>query len=143
MELSRMSAIYATGATGATTVLNGTIVDMDGFNSVLFIAFATATSTAQHLHMEMGTDTATMEDATGTAVVHALDTLYLDVYRPAKRYVRGVFTASGASSVYRSLVTIQYNAIVQPTTTPASTTGKRVYSPGSGTATGLATNTAT
>ena len=127
--------ITADGATGATTALNGAIVDMDGFENVLFIAGATVTSTAQWLKMQMGTATDAMSDATGQ-VDHTQATLYLDVHRPIKRFVRGVFTASGASSPYRSLITVQYGARVKPTTNATTVALDTLYSPASGTATG-------
>jgi hypothetical protein len=84
--------------------------------------------------MEMGTATDAMSDATGDVLLSQTG-LYLDVYRPAKRYVRGV-SISTASGKSRVLTTIQYNPRVTPTTHNASTTGLRLYSPGSGTATG-------
>lgn len=137
-ELSRESAIWfdRASATNATGRMDGTIVDMNGFESVCFLASygTTNAGTESYLSMQMGTATDAMSDATGEIRISQTG-LYLDVYRPIKRYVRGqlISTASGKSKV---MVTIQYNPRTSPTTHNASTTGLRLYSPGSGTATG-------
>jgi hypothetical protein len=130
--------INAYNASGATTPMQTTVLDMDGYEGVLFIAASTATSTAQHLCFEMGTGSATavLSEATGR-VEHSVFGLYLDVYRPQKRYVMGKFTSSGATGPSRALVALRYGARNKPTTmSSALMAGLALSSPGSGTATG-------
>ena len=70
-ELSRESAIWVDrgSATNSTVRMTGTVVDMQGFESVMFIASygTTNAGTESYLSMEMGTDSATanFSDATG------------------------------------------------------------------------------
>lgn len=134
--LSESVNINAYAASGATTPLNTSVLDMDGYEGVLFIAAATVTSTAQHLKMQMGTASGSLSDATGR-VEHSVVGLYLDVFRPTKRFVQGSFTASGASSPGRAITAIRYGARNQPATmSTALVAGLALSSPGSGTATG-------
>lgn len=141
-EWSRRGSISAVGTTGTSVALSGDIIDMasnGGFESVLFIghqsASANATATGSYLCMQMGTASGSLSDATGD-VRGTKTTLYYDVHKPTQRFVRGVFRAASATIAFRSLVTIPYGARSQPTSHPASSTGARFYSPGSGTATG-------
>lgn len=120
----------ATGASAAS----GAIVDTLGYESVLFLGTVETTAATDHLSFEMGTATDAMSEATGDASGIAPN-LYLEVYRPAKRYVRAVLSASaGAKNV--QVVTILKGARVQPTTHATTVNGQFLYSPGSGTATG-------
>ena len=138
-ELSRMSNITQTGTTATSAALSGNIVDMSNYESVMFIGTAAASNASAWVKMQMGTATDAMSDATGEAFEGAgsKTNMYLDVQRPTKRYVRGVFKGASTTVLYRTMQTIQYNAKVQPTThSDTSTTGTRLYSPGSGTATG-------
>lgn len=128
------------GTTGTGSALNGNIVDMasnGGFESVLFIGHQAASGSASNLglKMQVGSASGSLSDATGD-VPGTLTTLYLDVHKPAHRFVRGVMAAGSATVSYRTLTTIPYGARTLPTSHPASTTGARMYSPGSGTATG-------
>ena len=135
---SRRSEIYGQAASGTTSVLKTPVIDMLGAEGILFMAGATVTSTAQSLRFRMSTASASggMSEATGDTSHTATGVLYLDVHRPSKRFVQGLFTASGASSPARFVTAIKYGLRSEPSTQPAGTTGKRLYSPGSGTATG-------
>ena len=132
---SEQSVFTQDFATGTTVAINGTIVDTDGYENVLGIAVATVTSTAQHLKWQQGTATAAVSDTTGR-VENSVGCMYLDINRPGMRYGRFVLTASGASSPYRGIITVRYGARNQPTTNDAGTTGTRLNTPGTGTATG-------
>ena len=137
-ELSLSAELYGQAGSGATTILKTPVIDMVDAESVLFLGAATVTSTAQWLKFRMSTASASggMSDATGQVDHTATGLLYLDVHRPIKRFVQGIFTASGASSPARFVGAVKYGMRSQPSTQPAGTTGLRVYSPGSGTATG-------
>jgi len=132
---SEEAVITADFSTGTTVAQNGTIVDTDGFERVIGIGVATVTSTAQWLKWQQGTATAAVSDTTGR-VDNTVGCMYLDIDRPTMRYGRFVLTSSGASSPIRGVVTIRYRARNQPTTNDAGTTGLRLNSPGTGTATG-------
>jgi len=123
-------------ATNATGRLSGDIVDMKDFESVTFLASYPTTNagTESYLAHQVGSATDAMGDATGEVRLSKAG-LYLEVHRPVKRYVRGVFisTASGKS---KQLWTIQHGARVKPQEQPASTTGTILYSPSTGDATG-------
>lgn len=137
-ELSRDVRITGnrSTATNATGRLNGDIVDMDGFEGVLFIADYAATNAGadSYLAVQTGTATDAMSDTTGEQRL-AVNTVFVDHIRAGKRFARGVLIST-ASGETKALLTIQYGARALPTTNPAGTTGIRVYSPGSGTATG-------
>jgi len=137
-QWSQKSRINAYVAVSATTPLETTVLDMLGFESVLFIAQSTVTSTAQSLRMLNGTASTTgagnFSEVVGDTSHTATGGLYLDVLRPAKRFVQGQFTASGAAGT-RGLVAIRYGAKSQPTTQDIAV-GTLLYSPASGTATG-------
>jgi len=137
-EWSRRGSLSGVGTTGTSVVLNGDIIDMasnGGFESVRFIGHQSASQADAALVMQQGTASGSLSDATGD-VPGTLTTLYLDVYRPTMRFVRGAFRPGSATCAFRSLITEAYGARSQPTSHPASTTGLRVYSPGTGTATG-------
>lgn len=129
------SRISVVGTTGTSAALNGDIIDMAGFESILGIAYQSASQADAQLIFQMGTATDALSDATG--LVRGTKTaLYLNVDRPLKRYCRFVLEPGSATIAYESLVTIAYGARSLPTSHPVSTTGNALYSPGSGTASG-------
>ena len=138
-ELSRNTRISFSPASvsNATGRIDGPILDMDGWESVAFLAFVTATNagTDSVLGMRVGTASDAMSDTTGVQRF-AAGGIYLDVARPGKRFVQGQMRCT-VSGDCRGLVSIQYNprsATGQPTTDhPASTTGRRIYTPDTGT----------
>ncbi len=138
-ELSRNAYITGQSASGgAGNVAKTPVIDMAGFESVCFIAVATATNTSNRLAMRSGTASASggLSDTTGDVEHTVTGAMYLDHFRPTKRYVQGRFSASGATSPHVGLIAIAYGARAVPTTQPVETTGVRIYSAGSGTASG-------
>lgn len=134
-DIGRNFTYNATGTTGTSADLNGQILDMNGFEGLLAIAHLSATNASVWLKIQTGTATDAMSDTTGE-VAGTVDTLYLDHYRPNKRFVRAVIKGATTTGSYRTLTQIQYGARYLPTTNDASATGLIVYTPGSGTATG-------
>jgi hypothetical protein len=135
---SERSSISAVGTTGTSGALSGDIIDMasnGGFNSVMFVAYQSASQADAQLIVQMGSASDSLSDATGN-VLGTKTTLYYDLHRPVHRFVRGILEPGSATIAFEALVTIPYNARKLPTTQPASTTGLAVYSPGSGTASG-------
>lgn len=139
-QWGQKSRINGYAASGATTPLETTVLDMLGFESVMFIGISSATSTAQHVAMVAGTASATgagnFSETTGEVVHSVSGAVVGDWFRPAKRFVQGRFTASGATGAARAIVAIRYGARSEPTTQDAPTVVNSFYSPGSGTATG-------
>lgn len=137
---SERGQFHVVGTTGTSAALTTPIIDLaadGGFESILFIGHQSASGSASNagLKVQVGTATASLTDTTGD-VLGNKTTLYLDVFRPVARYVRGSLGAGTATVAYRTLTAIPYGARKLPTTHPASTTGVAVYSPGTGTATG-------
>ncbi len=138
-ELSRNSRITfnPASASNVTGRIDGDIVDMDGWESIMALAFVTATNagTDSVLGFRFGTASDAMSDATGVQRF-AQTGVYVDVHRPGKRFAQAQMRCT-VSGDCRGLVTIQYNprtATGSPTTAhPASTTGIRSYTPDSGT----------
>ena len=136
-NLSPNITVLSTGTTGTSGNLKGQVIDTKDIEGVIILGFTPTTNASTWIKIRMATDSATgnMSDATGE-VLATLRTLYLDVHRPAKRFVQGVFKGATTTGSYRTLTTITYGHRNLPTTYDASATGLRVYSPGSGTATG-------
>lgn len=140
VKITRVMNAVAAG----TTDQNSSILDMQGFEGVMFIAsFGTLTATqVTSIKAQQDTDSAggTMADLAGTAVGPLADAdsnkmLVLDVYRPEERYVRCVVDRGTANAVIDGIVAIQYNChkapITQGTTVSASEASQ---SPAEGTA---------
>jgi hypothetical protein len=128
-----------------TSSQNGSVLDMSGWDGVLFVA-ALGTLTATQvtgLKAQQGAQ-ANLSDAAdlaGTAVGPMADAdsnkcLALDVYRPLERYVRCVVTRGTANAVIDGVMAIQYRGrkapVTQDTTTIAASESH--VSPAEGTA---------
>jgi hypothetical protein len=133
-----MNAIAA-----GTTNQNSSVIDMQGFEGVEFIAaFGALTATAvTGIKVQEGTlaDGSDMADLLGSALAIA-DTgsnklLVTDIYRPLKRYVRLVVTRGTANAVIDGVTAIQYSSRVKPTTQDTTVAGSELWvSPAEGTA---------
>ena len=137
-ELTRTAEIHATGATETSIALNGEIIDMasGGWTGVLILGHQNATQADAQLICQVGTASGSLSDTTGVVNGAAGRNLYLDINKPVARFVRGVWEAGSATIVYRSITTIPYKGRRGPSTQPAGTTGLRLYSPNTGTASG-------
>lgn len=137
-EWSRRSMIYGVASSGITGNVKTPVIDMAGFESVLFAVVASATNSSNHLALRMSTASASggMSDASGETSGISTGVQVLDVYRPTKRFVQGRYSSSGATSPAVGLIAFAYGARAMPSTQPTGTNVKRMYSPGSGTATG-------
>lgn len=128
-----------------TSVINGTGLDMTGFDGVLFIgSFGALTATqVTSLKAQQSSDNGSSDaydDLAGTNVGPMADgdgnkMLLLDILRPRKRYVRPVVVRGTANAVIDSVVAIQYAAFTEPTTQPTSVSASEYWvSPAEGTA---------
>jgi len=123
---------------------NGSIIDMQNYEGVLFIAQAgtITASSVSGLKAQQGA-IANMSDAAdllGSLVSFADsdddDCVVLDIYRPTERYVRPVFERATANCVIDGVIAIQYGAKKMPVTHDAATViGSETHaSPAEGTA---------
>ncbi|MGH8428864.1 MAG: hypothetical protein ACREUF_00530 [Solimonas sp.] len=112
------------GVVAGTTDQNGSTIDMQGFEGVLFIAaFGALTATqVTQIKAQQGaaSDLSDAADLAGTLVGPLADAdsnkvLVLDIYRPAERYVRCVVDRGTANAVIDGVMAIQYGARKQPT----------------------------
>lgn len=120
IKITRVMSAIVVG----TTSQNGSILDMSGYDGVMFIAtFGALTATqvtslkAQQGALVAGGD---MADLAGTNVGPLADAdsnkcLVLDIYRPQKRYVRPVVVRGTANAVIDGVLAVQYAGMVKPT----------------------------
>lgn len=121
-----------------TTAVNSTGVDMSGYEGVLFLtSFGTA---AANNTVNAAQDTASggsYTDLEGTSVTSGTsdEDVWVDVYKPTKRYVR-LEAARGTSSTLESIWAIQYGPRTMPVdnTTSGTIAGEDHQSPAEGTA---------
>jgi hypothetical protein len=88
----------------STESVTSTGLDMQGYDSALFLISYTTGTTAHALHAEMSDSTSTSDfvDIAGSEVTPTTAgtrTLGLEVFRPLKRYVRFVFDPSATVEV--------------------------------------------
>lgn len=124
--------------------VNGSILDMQGFESVQFILLGgTITDGLLSIKAQDGNDPALADAAdlagTLTTLQNADDNkaAVLDVVKPVKRYIRPVIVRGGATgAVIDGVIAIQYAARVEPVLNDAATVGasKTVISPVDGVA---------
>jgi len=137
VKITKVAAAAAAG----TTVVNGTALDMSGYEGVIFFTtIATANAgnifKAQIGEQANGSDAADLE---GTAVVAATNAqvVWLDIYRadPNQKYIRPV-VVRGASSAVGEIYAIQYESRRQVAENNIANTiiGKLVVNPYEGTA---------
>lgn len=146
MQLSKQSklsqAITVTnGAAGATDVA-GAVIDMLGWEGVLFIVQfgAIVANAATSIKAQHG-DAANLSDAAdlaGTAQTVADNddekTFYIDIVKPTKRYLR-LFVARATQNATVSAVALQYRPRKAPSTHQATViVGESHVSPAAGTA---------
>ena len=128
-------AMTSTGAQGTTAIQAAKVLDMSGYDGVVWVAkfAANANSTGgesslYHMHSD-STSTTDMVSVTGTADIATQSgvinqsLLVLDVYKPLKRYVSAYVTKDGANAVGVDILGIQYKTRGGPVTQPTSSYG--------------------
>ena len=117
-----LAAVAAGQAASASDIL-----DMEGFEGVLFIAKVGDVTNASVLTLEAQSDSVNSADnmeRIGDPVTHtATDAteaddglLVLDVFKPRERYVRAVLTSATQDAVKDGVIAIQYGARKVPIT---------------------------
>lgn len=120
--------------------LTGTTLDMQGYDSVIFIAGAVAGEAADftiNAEQDSASDMSTKADLAGSSVTFSTTTsanaqTALEIHQPRERYVRAILTAPDLSAAKAAvLFAIQFNAKDAPY---ASNAGEIYVSPAEGTA---------
>jgi hypothetical protein len=114
---TKITKIIAAQAAGTGTT-NGSTLDMQGFEGVMFVGGAMGTADAgNYVKAQQGaqSDLSDAADLEGTKITPGDDgdAINLDLYRPTKRYVRPV-AVRGASSTLGDLYAIQYSGCKPP-----------------------------
>lgn len=131
----------AAASTAATTAINGTALDMSGYEGVLFFTAIATANVGNFLKAQIGAvaDGSDAADLEGTKVVADTNgqVAWLDVYRadPNQRYIRPV-VVRGASTVVGEIYALQYESRRQVVDNNIASTiiGKLVVNPFEGTA---------
>lgn len=120
----------ANSAAAAQSEVDSSILDMAGYDGVIFVAALGDVTTGCVLTLAAQTNTANqtsgMASLTGTATYTAGATdadntlLVVDVIRPNKRYIRAALTRTTANAVVDGIFAIQYIAATKPVTADAS-----------------------
>lgn len=131
--LKNVKVAYVAGAAvAAQTEVLSTVLDMTGYDGVMFIALlgdVTATSvltlTAKgNTASSTSSPTPVTQKATSAFTAGASDAdsaaLIVDVYDPAMRYMFASLTRTVANAVVNGIVAIQYKAEYRPTTQDAT-----------------------
>jgi len=114
------------------------ILDMAGFEGVVFVASIGTAAANNGVNAQQDTDAAggTMADLEGTKILSdATQTDFvLDIYRPTERYVR-LAVLRGTSTTIEAVWAIQYGAHKMPTDNDTAAQASEVHaSPAEGTA---------
>lgn len=136
-----LSGITPTAGAAGTTPVNGTIVDMSGFEGCLMIfsfgaivAGAVTSVKAQRGDDSGLSDAADIAGSAQTVADNTDDTVfYIDVYRPRERYVRGI-CSRGTQQATVQMTYILYGAREKPVTQPSGVSGERHVDATEGTA---------
>lgn len=117
-------------AAAAQTAIESSILDMHGFDGVLFVALLGDVSdtcvlglAAEQNDENSGSGMATLAGAVSfTAGATSADNkmLVLDVYKPRQQFVRAKLTRTTADAVVSGIVAIQYGATSLPTSHDAA-----------------------
>lgn len=127
--------------TAGTTDVESAILDMQGYEGVMFFtSFGTAAADNKlKVQQDDANGAGGMADLTGTGVTSGAspsnEDVWVEVYRPTKRYVRCIAVVDTSSTV-ESIWAIQYGARVLPVdnTTSGTIEGEMHASPSEGTA---------
>lgn len=129
LKESKIDKVLDNTAAGTGDTLNGGIIDLQGCDSVMFIAtlgdvVATAVGTLKaYCGNASDVSDGAYKTATATFTADATNAdnkvVVLDVVKPGKRYIRPDFVRATANIPVESIVAIRYNYASIPTTQPA------------------------
>jgi hypothetical protein len=127
--------VEAPTAAGTTTI-DSTVLDMKGFDGVIWIVRLGTPAANNSLKGQQDTvvGMGAAADLAGTAVSHATNNvLMLDLRKPQEQFVRARITR-GTSTTIDSVIAVQYNAASQAISQPAGVTFEQWSGPAEGTA---------
>lgn len=134
MNLSKdikITVVEAAAAAG-TTELVSDVLDMTGYEGVMFIALTGDVTDTSVLTLTAKGNTANSVSSPTPVTQKATDAftagaatadskvLMVDVYKPAMRYMFASLTRATANAVIGGIIAIQYNARTKPTTQDAT-----------------------
>jgi len=131
------SAITPTAGVAGVTDINGTVIDMAGFEGVLMVvrfgaitAGAVTSIKAQQGQQSDGSDAADLL-GTGQTIADTDDdkTFYIDLQRPNERYVRLVVDRGTQNAVVAEAHYMQYGATAKKVTHGTNVAGEMHSSP--------------
>jgi hypothetical protein len=132
------------GVAAGTTEQTGSVVDMQGFEGVQFVALFGALTATQVTSLKVqqgsladGSDMADLAGSLHTALADADGNkcLVTDLFRPQKRYVRCVVERATANAVIDGAIALLYGPRVEPVAKDATVKSvKTLISPDEGTA---------
>lgn len=135
----KITKIKDTTSAAGSTVLESSVLDMAGYDGVLFVT-SFGTAAADNLlkaKMSSASDTGTMNDIEGSAIAPGAsdEDQWLDVYRPRKRYLQ-LAAVRATSSKLGDMWAFQYGGRIKPVdnTDAGTITGELVVSASTGTA---------
>jgi hypothetical protein len=135
VKITKAKAASAT----ATTAVNSDVIDMAGYEGVLFATAIATANAGNFIKVQQGdaADGSDAADLEGSKVVATADgqTVWADLYRPTKRYVRLVVTR-GVTTVVGEIYALQYESRKQVVNNNVAGTiiGELMVSPNQGTA---------
>jgi len=124
--------VVEAAAAAAQTELVTDVLDMSGYEGVMFIALTGDVTTASVLTLTVKGNSANSVSSPTPVTQKATDAftadgtsadskvLMVDVYKPALQYVFGSLTRTTADAIVGGIIAIQYNARTKPTTQAAS-----------------------
>ena len=124
--------VVSPAATAATSAIDSSILDMQGYEGVMFIALTGDVTSGSVITMTVKGNTANhltvptpiTQKATATITAGATDSdskaLVVDLYKPALRYVFANITRTTQDTILGGIIAIQYQAGNKPTTNDAS-----------------------
>jgi len=135
-------AITITAGAAGSSDINGTTLDMSGYEGVLILVrFGAITSGAvtgiraqQDSDSAMGTAADLLGSAQTVADSDDEKDFYIDLYRPAERYVRLVVDRATQNAVVAGAIYIQYGAKKAPPTHGTAVSGELLVGVAEGTA---------
>lgn len=140
VKITKVSAATAAG----TSVINSSVVDMQGYDGCLFVVTAGAIVAGGVQSLKVQQDAAVgmgaAADLAGTGLTVADDddnqVFWLDVKRPGERYLRLVISRATQNSAWGEIYAIQYRGRQLPVSNNVvdTITGEKHESPAEGTA---------
>lgn len=124
--------VVEAAAAAAQTELVTDVLDMSGYEGVIFMALTGDVTTASVLTLTVKANSANSVSSPTPITQKASDAftadgtsadsklIMVDVYRPPLRYVFGSLTRTTADAIVGGIIAIQYGAGLKPTTQAAS-----------------------